>query len=279
MHYKSDMWSLNTNEALSDSDYQRIGMLDERSRQLTLGVLPLHSTGWCHACEGMRTIDFRANHATVDEERGMINLAYSETGVCTTCKINSRQRFAAEILRTRSAASRVYLTEHQTALRMRLALTIPDLASSEYLGDYDPGEIVDGVRHEDLHNLSFENDSKDVVLSLDVLEHVSDPMRSLCEIERVLAPGGVAVVTFPFYADRTITVRRSELVNGKRVTLLPDEFHGNPLGGGSLVISEFSWDFIRSVVHKIPNSRFIHYFSSACLHLGGWRFALLIEKA
>lgn len=208
----------------------------------------------------------------------MIHLAFSETGVCTTCLVNSRQRFAAEILRTRPASSRVYITEHKTALRMRLALTIADLTSSEYLGNYESGQIVDGIRHEDLQNLSFESSSKDVILSLDVLEHVNDPLQSLREIERVLAPGGVAVVTFPFYADRTTTVRRSEIRDGQIVTLLPDEFHGNPLGGGSLVFSEFSWDFLRTVIQEIPGSRFIQYFSSHALHLGGWRFALLIEK-
>lgn len=259
--------------------YQRIGLLDERSRQLTLSSLPMLSTGWCHACEGMRKIDFRSNHAIVDEERGMIHLAFSETGVCTTCKINSRQRFAAEILRTRPASARVYMTEHKTALRMRLALTIADLTSSEYLGDCAPGEIVDGILHQDLHNLSFASASKDVILSLDVLEHVHDPLLCLREIERVLAPGGVAVVTFPFFADRTTTVRRSDLVNGEIVALRPNEYHGNPLGGGSLVFSEFSWDFLQTVLDAIPGSRFVHYFSCACLHLGGWRFALLIEKS
>ncbi len=253
-------------------------MLDERSRQLTVGHLPLTATGWCAACEGLRTIDFRANHGRIDEERGMFHIAYSETGVCTTCKINSRQRFAAELLRTRPTSARVYLTEHQTALRMRLALTIPDLASSEYLGDYAPGQIVDGIRHEDLHGLSFASGSKDVILSLDVLEHVNDPLLSLRELHRVLAAGGLAVVTFPFFADREVTVRRSNLVDGTVANLLPAEYHGNPLGGGSLVFSEFGWDFLREVLATIPGSRFVQYFSSLALHLGGWRFALLIEK-
>lgn len=208
----------------------------------------------------------------------MFHIAFSETGVCTTCQINSRQRFAAEMLRTRPTSARVYLTEHQTALRMRLALTIPDLASSEYLGDYNPGQIIDGIRHEDLHDLSFASGSKEVILSLDVIEHVHDPLRSMREIQRVLAPGGLAVVTFPFFVDRETTLRRSNMVDGAVVNVLPPEFHGNPLGGGSLVFSEFGWDFLREVLASIPGSRFIQYFSSLGLHLGGWRFALLIEK-
>ncbi len=258
---------------------QRIGLLDERSRQLTLGHLPLTATGWCDPCEGLRTIDFRASHGMVDEARGMFHIAYSETGVCTTCLTNSRQRFAAEMLRTRPPSARVYMTEHQTALRMRLALTIADLTSSEYLGDHAPGQIVDGIRHEDLQNLSLASGSKDVILSLDVLEHVNDPLLALLEMERVLAPGGLAVVTFPFFADRTTTIRRSEVVDGAIVHHLPAEYHGNPLGGGSLVFSEFGWDFIETLLARVPGSRLVHYFSTMGLHLGGWRFALLIEKA
>ena len=253
-------------------------MLVERSQQLTTGQLPLTLTGWCSGCEAVRSIEIRSNHGRIDEATGMFHVAYSETGACKTCLINSRQRFAAEILRRYPYSSRVYITEHKTALRMRLALTIPDLASSEYLGDYQPGEVIDGVRHEDLHELSFASNSKDVILSLDVLEHVHDPIRALLEIERVLAVGGTAVVTFPFFADRDQTIRRAEVVDGSVVNLLPAEYHGNPLGGGSLVFSEFAWDFMRDVLEQVPGSRFIHYFSSVGVHLGGWRFALLIEK-
>ena len=278
MKYLSEIWSLSREKFFSAGVGERRRLLEERSRQLTLGHLPLTATGWCHACEGIRSIEFHANHGLINEESGTFEIAYSETGTCATCRINSRQRFAAEMLRTRPASARLYMTEHMTALRMRLALTIPNLTSSEYFGDYEPGEIVDGVRHEDLHNLSFASESKDVILSLDVLEHVNDPMRALREMRRVLASGGLAVVTFPFFADRETTVRRVEIVNGSITHVLPAQYHGNPLGGGSLVFSEFGWDFMDEVLEEIPGSRLIQYFSTFGLHLGAWRFALLIEK-
>lgn len=278
MTYPSQIWTLTPAAFVEQETQDRIFLLDQRSRQLTTGHLPIQYTGWCSACEGFREIVVGANHGVVDDQRCMFHIAYSETGVCVTCKINSRQRFAAELLRRYTPSARVYMTEHKTALRMRLALTIPDLASSEYLGDFAPGTIIDEIRHEDLHQLSFPAESKDIVLSLDVLEHIEDPLLALREIERILAPKGIAVVTFPFFADRTETVRRSKLVQGEIVNLLPPEFHGNPLGGGSLVFSEFSWDFLETVLSTVPGARFVQYFSHESLHLGGWRFALLIEK-
>ncbi|HUQ95536.1 MAG TPA: class I SAM-dependent methyltransferase [Bryobacteraceae bacterium] len=47
--------------------------------------------------------------------------------------------------------------------------------------------------------IPFEDDSFDVVLSHDVLEHVDDPKVSLEEIHRVLKPGGKAYLVFPVY--------------------------------------------------------------------------------
>jgi SAM-dependent methyltransferase len=46
--------------------------------------------------------------------------------------------------------------------------------------------------------LPFADDSFDVVLLTEVLEHVDDHARTLDEVVRVLAPGGTVVVTVPF---------------------------------------------------------------------------------
>lgn len=46
--------------------------------------------------------------------------------------------------------------------------------------------------------LPFADDSFDVVLSLDVLEHVTDPFAGAREIGRVLKPGGILFINLPF---------------------------------------------------------------------------------
>ena len=47
--------------------------------------------------------------------------------------------------------------------------------------------------------IPYPDESFDVVVSHDVLEHVDDPERSLEEIARILKPGGEAYIVFPPY--------------------------------------------------------------------------------
>jgi SAM-dependent methyltransferase len=73
----------------------------------------------------------------------------------------------------------------------------------EYIGcDVQEGPNVDRV--EDIHKLSFADDSVGTVVCVEVLEHVHDPLRAVREIHRVLKPGGVAVLTsvmfFPIHS-------------------------------------------------------------------------------
>ncbi len=46
-------------------------------------------------------------------------------------------------------------------------------------------------------DLDFADGEFDLVISVDVLEHVEDPKQMLRQIVRVLAPGGIVVITFP----------------------------------------------------------------------------------
>ncbi|MEN0005382.1 MAG: class I SAM-dependent methyltransferase, partial [Bacteroidota bacterium] len=52
-------------------------------------------------------------------------------------------------------------------------------------------------RVENALELSFADDSFDLLISVEVIEHVGQPARMMEEIGRVLKPGGVAIITFP----------------------------------------------------------------------------------
>jgi SAM-dependent methyltransferase len=71
-----------------------------------------------------------------------------------------------------------------------------------YIGcDIQSGPGVDRV--EDIHTLTFDDDSVGTVLCFETLEHVADPIRAVQEMYRVLKPGGLlaisSVMFFPIH--------------------------------------------------------------------------------
>jgi len=56
---------------------------------------------------------------------------------------------------------------------------------------------LDHLRQSRLEQLDFEDQSFDVVVSCDVLEHVEQDDRAMAEMARVLRPGGICVLTVP----------------------------------------------------------------------------------
>ena len=52
-------------------------------------------------------------------------------------------------------------------------------------------------RVEDALNLSFDDNTFDLLISVEVIEHVGRPEQMIEEIQRVLKPGGFALITFP----------------------------------------------------------------------------------
>jgi len=67
----------------------------------------------------------------------------------------------------------------------------------EQEGLSQPGDSATGLIDKDKYRIPFEDDSFDVVVSWEVMEHVQDHRSALSEIKRVLKPGGRSFHVFP----------------------------------------------------------------------------------
>jgi SAM-dependent methyltransferase len=75
--------------------------------------------------------------------------------------------------------------------------SLPGFVFSDYCPGAGPGEVIHGVRSEDLVRLTYADNSFDLVLTSETLEHVPDLVAALAEIRRVLVPGGRHIFTIP----------------------------------------------------------------------------------
>lgn len=109
----------------------------------------------------------------------------------------------------------------------------------------------DGVRNEDLTQLTFADDSFDLVITSDVMEHLPDIEAAFAEILRVLRPGGCHVCSIPndFPFPET-TSPRVEIRDGQEFNLKPPVYHNSGDGSTCLVYTDYGadlTDLIRSL--------------------------------
>jgi SAM-dependent methyltransferase len=217
-----------------------------REAELAAGRSKFALRGYCAIC-GDNT-EFRI---TSDFTPGVPN--WRETTFCGSCGLSSRMRYALHVLWHQfppSARDDVYIAEVFTRSYRWMKGRLPFLIGSEYLDGGIPGELVSGVRHEDMQKLSFPEGSLDYVLSFEVMEHVPDLSRATKEMARVLRPGGRAYFTAPFRLDAKETIVRATMAaNGDVTHHVPPEIHGNPTnpGGGALCYRHFGWSYLNDL--------------------------------
>jgi hypothetical protein len=118
-------------------------------------------------------------------------------------------------------------------------------SGSRYLlPEVPPGEVVGNVSCQDIEDLTFADESFDLLITQDVLEHVLRPDRAVAEIARVLRPAGAHVFTVPIYHGHRTLVRATPSASGIEY-LVPPDYHGGPNSPErSLVIREWGDDFV-----------------------------------
>lgn len=101
---------------------------------------------------------------------------------------------------------------------------------SRYLEDVPCGTVVNGVRCENLENLTFADECIDIFITQDVLEHVMNPTKALSEISRVLKVGGWHIFTVPIYESNEKTIQKATIdAKGDVLYLSEPEYHAEDL--------------------------------------------------
>ena len=189
------------------------------------------NSGYCPCCHTKTT--FRAYDTWLRDHY-----------VCQNCGSIPRQRHLQAVL-DRRIPTWPHLAVHESSPSNNLlSRWAHNYSASRVLDDVPRGQDRDGVRSEDLESLTFADESFDIFITQDVLEHVFHPERAIAEVHRVLKPGGAHVFTAPKHRGLAYTVQRARLdETGAIEHLLPEEFHGNPIGEKSLVTYDYGYDF------------------------------------
>ena len=153
--------------------------------------------------------------------------ARKESLECTHCGAKLRGRRIAQVVLSLFPAGRppapslAQWVEHPEAQHLRVAeinsidglhslmRKLPNFSGSDYHDANGPPADHPDTRSEDLTRLSYPDNSLDLILTSETLEHVPDLNAALREIHRVLAPGGRHVFTVPVLPTVEKTFARS----------------------------------------------------------------------
>ncbi|HJQ35762.1 MAG TPA: methyltransferase domain-containing protein [Thermoanaerobaculia bacterium] len=234
----------------------RMTNIIRRRRDVEERLIPYDSEvfkikGYCVVCGKARTLNCGMMYSNSSLLDGRQVPNWREHLDCEACGFTNRLRACLHLLGQEvrpESADEIYMTEQVTPLYSWFARQYPSVTGSEYLGSNSPpGTVVDGVRHEDLQQLSFPDDSFDLIVSFEVLEHVPDAAAALSELARCLRPGGTLFLTAPFRDTAPENEVRAVLADDGAIThFLPPEIHGNPIdpANGALCFRYFGWQLL-----------------------------------
>lgn len=123
---------------------------------------------------------------------------------------------------------------------------LPNYTRSYFWPDRPLGSVDEnGVRNEDVTQLTLPDQSFDLVITSDVMEHVYDYESSFREIARVLKIGGVHIFTIPNdWPMAEKTERRVEIRDGVEHHIKPARYHNSGDGTPCIVYQDYGADIV-----------------------------------
>lgn len=122
---------------------------------------------------------------------------------CTACGANLRSIALADAIRT-AMGTPLTLTDFVAtpAARNLAVLEVNEAGTLSPLLRQLTGHILAAYPAVDMHSLPYPDDTFDLVVHSDTLEHVGNPTRALAECRRVLRPGAALCFTIPTIVER-----------------------------------------------------------------------------
>jgi len=145
---------------------------------------------------------------------------YGKNIICPNCLSNARERLVIAMLQ-----------HHVNILNKKILHLSPEKNVYQYLksksevitADLVPGfykNIDKQIKQEDAMAFSFADQSFDVVIANHVLEHISDDLKAMSEIFRVLKKGGVAILQVPYSETISATIEEPLIDNPAKQSAL-----------------------------------------------------------
>ncbi len=279
--YPLEIYQVRTKAAFDEIWAERYsGAVASQQVHLPARSEPFHLPGYCVVCGGESrfTTDFLFSRP---DAQGKLQPAWRERQICQ-CGLNCRQRSCYHLLVDALGLDRdaeLYCTEQQSQLFRHIRRAFPRAIGSEFLGDRVPLGSTDpqGIRNEDVTQLTFADAAFDAIFSIDVFEHVPDYRTGLAELARCLKPGGKLLLTAPFHFTKTETVIRASFgPDGSLVHHLPPVYHGDPINPeGALCFNDFGWDLLDAIRAAGFTDISVHVFTAPAYGYIGLQYALI----
>lgn len=191
-------------------------------------------------------------------ERDRFN--HRESSHCPNCNASARSRGVAEALLTWFPVEGVSSIKDWSDTSLARTLRIAEINRCEYLHEYikdlpglsyseyypeDQGMDA-SIQHQDITDLTYTDNSFDLVLHSETLEHIPNYEKAIGECRRILDENGVCIFTVPMIQSRI--TRQCASIDSKTGTvthLQPATYHGGGEREDYLVFWEFGGDFIK----------------------------------
>lgn len=120
---------------------------------------------------------------------------------------------------------------------------------SFFWDDVELGSYREGVRCENLEKLTFADNTFDLMVSSDILEHVRRPYDAFREIHRVLKRGAWHIFSIPVQIPmRSVSKFRVDTTTDEDILLDEAHYHGDGIGGKSLVYIDYGADLVENLM-------------------------------